>query len=569
MSERVTLTATEAEALAKLAYADPGYFCRTFFPHWFPLPMPWLHRGILALLTKQTDWLLKFGEEDWPQRKGVWDAKQLSKILRHFVWKAEPEDPLSQEVPIFETVLDDKGAIVAIDLRRSERTLIIAPRGISKTTLVNAANTRDIVYQETDFLVYLSETATHSEQQLDNIKRELMANDLLISVFGDKRPDRTDPERWTQSLFETIDGVVVAAKGRGGQVRGLNHRGKRPKRIVFDDVEDKESVKTDEQRDKTRTWLKADVEPALPQIDAANKGEILGLGTLLHHDALLVNLSRDPEWVVVRFGAVDPDGDMLWEHYMTRPQYEAKKRSYKRIGKLAEFALEYDSSTRVEEEGAKFKDRFITYKFIDTEKIKSEFPQIAISVDPAISNDPTADFCAFGVVARNPLNGTCHVCDIYMERGMEPRAQVDKYFELHFKWGCNVHGIESVAYQKALKYLVKEEMFRRGKFAGPSAYFEIEPISYGKTGKDERILGILAPRYAAGYITHQRRFPEYEIQLLEYPNEKKDGPDVIAQCIQLLDPSSAYAFDPENEDEDKLAKDQFEALELEEYRHAP
>lgn len=563
------LTIAEAEAITRKGYANPAFFCRTFFPHWFPLPMPWMHRGILALLRKKTDWLLEFGEEEWPHGKGVWDEQQLDKILRHFVWRAEPEDLRSPYTPIFEAVRDNSGRIVAINLRRSERTLIIAPRGISKTTLVNASNLMDIVYQETDFLVYLSEAARHAEQQLDNVKRELMANELLIEVFGDKQPDRTDPEKWTQPLIETIDGVVVAAKGRGGQVRGLNHQGKRPKRIVFDDVEDKDSVKNDEQRDKTRTWLKADVEPALPQIESRDKGEIIGLGTLLHHDALLVSLSRDPEWVVIRFGAIDPDGDMLWDHYMTREQYEAKKKSYKRIGKLDVFGMEYDSSTKVEEEAAKFKESSITYKFIEPKKIRDEFPQIALVMDPAISEDPEADFCAFGVVARNPENGTCHVCDYYGERGMAPRAQIDKYFELHFKWGCTTHGIEAVAYQKALVYLVKEEMFRKGKSFGPRAYFEIEPITHGKTGKDERILGILAPRYAAGYITHQRRFPDLELQLIEYPNEKKDGPDVIAMAVELLDPSAAYAFSVEGDESDTLAQDQFEELDLEEYRTAP
>jgi hypothetical protein len=42
-------------------------------------------------------------------------------------------------------------------------------------------------------------------------------------------------------------------------------------------------------------------------------------------------------------------------------------------------------------------------------------------------------------------------------------------------------------------------------------------------------------------------------------------------AVQLLDPFAAYAFDPESEDADKLAKDQFEPLDefLDEYRMCP
>jgi hypothetical protein len=558
------LSVDEALALATAGLEDPCFFMRSFFPQWFSFPMPWVHRGVLAILSRQTDWLLKFGEEIWPGGKGVWNEQQLDKILRHFVWRSDPEDSTSPLVPLFEAERSADGTIGRLNLAVSDRMLIIMPRGVSKTTLLNAHNIREILNHEISFLVYLSETATHAEQQLENIKRTLETNALIQAVYGLKRPERSSIERWTQSLIETTDGVVVAAKGRGGQVRGMNHQGKRPDSIVFDDIEDKESVKTEEQRDKTRTWLKADVEPALPQIKKG-VGRIVGLGTVLHHDSLLLTLSRDPEWVTVRFGAVDPEGDMLWNHYMTKEQFYAKRRSFQRIGKLAEFNMEYQSSTKSEGDNSKFPSAF-TYQHEEL----TGLPGRAIVIDPAISDKKDSDYCAFGVVGMTE-KGKIHVLDVYMERGMSPQQQVDKYFELKFKWDCNKHGVESVAYQLALIHLLREEMFRRGKSMGPSSYFEIEPITHGRTGKTERVEGILSTRYTAGYITHERHFPLYEEQLLDWPNGKKDGPDVVAMAVQLLDPFAAYAFDPESEDADKLAKDQFEPLDefLDEYRMCP
>lgn len=556
------ITQDQAKEIALLSMEDPSFFCRTFLPNWFPKPMPWIHRGMLAILTKQVDWLLKFGEENWPFAQGMWTHEQLESIVKYFVWRSDPTDPNSPLLPLFQADRSADGTICALHLSYSNRMLFIMPRGISKTTLVNAHELREIAQHDAQFLVYLSETATHAELQLETVKRELETNSLLRAVYGNKKPERTDPERWSQKWIETTDGIAIAAKGRGGQVRGINHRSNRPSEIIFDDVEDKESVRTKEQRDKSTTWLKADVEQALPQIAGKVVGRLIGLGTVLHHDSLLLRLSRDPEWITVRFGSVLPDRstaepkeeDMVWAEYMTAKNYRAKRQSFIRVGLASQFAMEYLSSTQYAGEGAKFAGPF-KYKEMDYK----EFPGRAIAIDPAISAKKDSDFCAFAVVGMTN-QGLIHVLDVFMQRGMTPREQIDKYFEMHFTWNCTRHGVESVAYQRALIHLLKEEMFRRGKVMGSTAYFEIEPILHGKTSKRERVEGVLAPRYAAGYVTHQRCFPDLEEQFLDWPNGKLDGPDVVAMAVTLLDPFAAFAYDPENEAEDKLSKDTMEPL---------
>ncbi len=535
--------------------------------------MPWVHRGMLSILSRQTDWLLKFGEEIWPKGTGNWTESQLDKIIRHFTWKADPNDPLCEPIHIFQAERDSKNNICALHLQISDKMLFIMPRGASKTTIVNAHNLREIARHETPFMVYLSETATHAEEQLLNVKRQIQNNSAYISVFGEKKPERSDPEKWTQDFIETIDGTVVAAKGRGGQVRGKNVGGKRPNLIIFDDVENLESVKTEEQRSKTLDWLKSDVENALPQI-GIDRGRMIGMGTILSPDALLPTLAKSPEWITVTFGAVDPDGEMLWEHYMTREQYDLRRKSYARVRKLHLFNMEFCSTTKAEDEGAIFQQRFFKYAPMTIPEFISKCPGRALIMDPAIGEKKTADFAAFAVIGMTE-NGQIHIAEVFMDKGMSPRAKIDKFFELHFTYDCNKHGIETVAYQKALVHLAQEEMFRRGKTMGPKAYFNIEAVTHGNISKAERIEGILSPRYAAGYITHDHIFAEYEMQLIDYSpggTAKKDGPDAVAMGIQLLDPYAAFAFDAENLDPDKLAKDQFKPLEEElggDFRMAP
>src|SRR5690606_24478111 len=116
---------------------------------------------------------------------------------------------------------------------------------------------------------------------------------------------------------------------------------------------------------------------------------------------------------------------------------------------------------------------------------------------------------------------------------------------------------------------IQSEQFRRsrapipgapfaGQIAGTRAYFEVEQITHGKTGKDERIRGILKPLYHSGYLTFQTKFKELDEQLLEYPSGKKDLPDVVAMCIKQLDPFAAlHTMDEQTTD---LAADNLPAL---------
>ena len=111
------------------------------------------------------------------------------------------------------------------------------------------------------------------------------------------------------------------------------------------------------------------------------------------------------------------------------------------------------------------------------------------------------------------------------------------------RWQCTHAGVEAIAYQKALIHLIKEEMFRKSRIYGNAAYFECTPITYNNDkDKVTRVQGVLAPRYSAGYITHQHRFPDLEGQLEDWPLGKLDGPDAIAMAVTLLDPAAGAAI---------------------------
>lgn len=518
----MNLSKEEIKEIAQQGYADPGFFCKFFLPHWFTDELQWVHLGLLAILTRKCEFLKNY-------------PAALQKIIENFTWT---------DGQVERGIFDFSAGHVSMHLGRF--TEIMIPRGFGKTTVVNAATLYAILYKDYKFPVYISESGPHSKMQLGNVRRELDSNERIKLVFGEQKPEQRQGLRWSEDMVETLAGAVVLSRGRGAQIRGLNHNGQRPDWIVLDDVEDNESVLTEDQRAKVRHWFYADVKPALPELDP--HATIVAIGTLLHNEALLVTLQRDPEWSCVILGATDKSGELLWPNLIPQAKLDTIKQSYQLAGELSTYYMEYHNTIRADET-AKFKSQYIIYGMAEKQLHK------AMSVDPAISNEPGASFCAFGVVGMEET-GLIHVLDVEGAVGMTPREQVDLYFELSFRWDPQHHGVEGIAYQKALIHLLREEMFRKGK------YFEIEDIKHTSRdvkglNKDRRILGVLQPRYAGGYVRHRMRFPVYETQLLDFPNGKKDFPDVIAQAISLLDPYAAQAADPDLD----LGADEYEPLE--------
>jgi hypothetical protein len=323
---------------------------------------------------------------------------------------------------------------------------------------------------------------------------------------------------------------------------------------VLDDVEDKESVATDAQRKKVGDWFYGDVVPAGnemekdAELDADTQMQqdlqITVLGTLLHAEALLITLQRDPTFNHIRFGAKLPDGSMLWPQKMSEASYEAKKNRYRRTGKLAEFAREYDSTIRIEED-ALFQ-QFPSSFYIPTPL--SALVQRAQACDPAISDQPGRDHSTIVVGGRRE-DGLLWTLDEWGGLGKTPREVVDKLFEWHVKFMLHITGIESQQYQKALVFLLREEMARNQLF------FNVKPIIQGKKTKDDRIAGILQPRYKNGYVRHAKPLPMLESQLLDFPNGKKDYADAEAMMFSLLGETQFLAAPP-----DSITGNEYEAL---------
>lgn len=505
------LSKEECQKIALECHADPVAFCKVFLPHLFSGPIPWFHRGALAILTGKTKFLHKYGD--------------LDKILSNFVVTKDPLDPKSEVVDSLFYVHEGQ-----IRLSKRQFVLLMWPRGFAKTTIAGIAMPLyKILYQELPFLVYVSHALTHSRLQLDNVKRELERNEAILAVFGELKPQLRDGEAWTKDLFETTSGIAFAARSVGGQIRGLNIHGNRPTEFIVDDLEDFESANSETQRAKLITWAYSDLLPALPKL--RDDARMIALGTMLHKYDVLSVWARDRErWATVKFGARDRQGDLLWPANMDDEKLEKEKLSFANAGRLTNYYLEYFNESRRDET-----------KIFHIDKIQVSPPegelQYAVYMDPAFSEKRTADYSCIATVGMSD-KGIMWVVDCWLERTADHNKLMDEYFRQAITHNVRIGGIEGIAAQAALVSLVREQMFRR------HYYFELINVQ-NKTRKVERIRGALPARYHTGHLRHAEVYPLLMTQLDEFQaddsHEHDDGPDAVAGAVILLDPYAAMA----------------------------
>ncbi|MEY4731213.1 MAG: hypothetical protein RL681_159, partial [Candidatus Parcubacteria bacterium] len=128
------------------------------------------------------------------------------------------------------------------------------------------------------FVLILGGTAQKARHILTNIRDKLEGSGLLKEDIG---PFKQLPDQWT------LDTIVIPKFGArimigsvGQSIRGFKHKQYRPDLVIVDDIEDIESVKTVEGRDKPWEWFLREVMPG-----GTDTTKFIVLGNMLHADS--------------------------------------------------------------------------------------------------------------------------------------------------------------------------------------------------------------------------------------------------------------------------------------------
>lgn len=275
---------------------------------------------------------------------------------------------------------------------------LIIFRGSSKTTMAMLfLPIFAVVTEWKHHIILVADTFTQAKDHLYNLKSELETNQRLIEDFGsfDVRIETQKKEEWQKSsmIIPNYD-VKIVGKSTGQKVRGTRYKQWRPDLIVIDDIEDLETVRTKEQRDKTHRWLVGNV---LPAGEKGRTKHVL-IGNLLHSDGIMNRIKKEidekkREGKVLTIPLLDKNKEIAWKgKYPDTEAIEAEKKLVSGGSMIGLRAWQREYLLKlVPEEGQVIKDEWIKhYKEIPEDVIVSK----GTGVDLAISKKKAAHYTA-------------------------------------------------------------------------------------------------------------------------------------------------------------------------------
>jgi phage terminase large subunit-like protein len=269
--------------------------------------------------------------------------------------------------------------------------VITAFRGSAKSTIMNMSYILWSILGTPGkkFIEVVGQTQAQARQHLKNIKEELEHNPLLSGDLGPfKDVDGDGPWNANALLLENHNAKIMAVS-IDQSVRGLRHKEHRPDLIVCDDIEDLQSVKTREGRDKTYAWVKSEL---IPAGDTGTR--IVFIGNLLHEDCLLKRLQREiasgaMQGIYREYPILNSEGKCLWPGKYPMPTaIEAERR---RVGSDAAFQREYMLRIIPDLERLIQASWITYYGSLPTGDNDFQFRKVATGIDPAISKEDSAD----------------------------------------------------------------------------------------------------------------------------------------------------------------------------------
>jgi hypothetical protein len=289
---------------------------------------------------------------------------------------------------------------------------IIGFRGSSKSSSGTAALPLYLALEKPDqfpFIVIFAETQSVVAEIISNIRKEIEQNELLRLDYGDQTRGISKQQEWTKTSLILKNGVKIIGLSRGQRIRGRRHRQHRPSIAIIDDPEELEKVGQKEYRDKTERWLRSEVIPAIEE----TRARLIVMGNILHEDAIMARLKKDPLFTHREYGLFSKDGER-WEDCTWKGKYpnqEALQRQERKVGRIS-WLREYLLKV-VAPEGQEVKEEWITYydaiptrhENQDTGETVNPIIRTGAGVDLAISKKQTADCTAIvpGVLAREVI----------------------------------------------------------------------------------------------------------------------------------------------------------------------
>lgn len=365
---------------------------------------------------------------------------------------------------------------------------IVAFRGSAKSTIVTLSYSLWAILgcHQKKFVLIICQTQTQARQHMVNIRRELENNKLLKSDMGPFQEETGGEWAMSSLVFKNTNARITVASVEQS-IRGVRHYEHRPDVLILDDIEDMNSCKTREGRDKTFDWFTREV---IPLGDIGTRTIIVG--NLLHEDSLLMRLKAKIEAKEIRgvfrwYPLIDDEGQCLWPgKFDSEEKIEDLRKSV-----ANELAWQQEYLLRIVSDATRVVfPEWIQYYDSIPEPSKNSNPLIAMGVDLAMKEKETCDYTAIVIgqiygygkdmkiyILPNPINKRLafpdilatieHLYDMYKPRfrqqiyveDVQGQDYVVQSLERSF---LPVKGVSPGGYDKRMRIAFTSEAIRSG-----------------------------------------------------------------------------------------------------------
>lgn len=419
--------------------------------------------------------------------------------------------------------------------RKSRKKMILIPRGHLKTSIVTKAFSIQLLLRDPDTRILITNQVwDKAREMLYEIKQLLTDKSPLSKIFG-----TFISERWRE------DDIVIRQRRKALAAPSIGTSGVEAELtsshydVIFcDDLQGEKNFQTPEQREKVKRYYRSMMDLLEPG------GLLIVIGTRWHlDDVYQYIMDNEADYFDITVRKVIEDGKIIFPKKFNK-RFDPKTKAwvettvptmdfinYLKKRPSEEFSSQYMNEP-IDSENAIFKESF--FKYYDR---RPDRLFIAMTIDPAISEKAAADYFAIRVDGMDE-HYNIYVLD-YLRGHWKVAESIDNIFTTYQKWNPSAVGLETVAYQKALKSWLEEKMRERG------VHFPITELKRNTNESKEFRIKALEPFYRDGKVFHAKWMQgrELEQELLQFPKGKHDDlADAGASMLDLLVPGDSQSM---------------------------
>jgi len=473
------------------------------------------------------------------------------------------------QYPLSHAHLEIFSKLFDIMCKRGKKIAVGAPRTFGKSTAISLAYVLYVLcYSKERFIVIISETASQAEQLLENIKRELVENELLRQDFPEifEYHGRPKPPRWTQGQIETRTGIKILVLGAQQPITGRKYGKYRPSLVILDDVESAKKGYSLEAAENINTWFTKSILKAGDEFT-----NYVFVGTIHHPFSFFATHVKPPAWDRMIYKAIisDPKRTELWAKCFNikygREVFESK------TGADAALAYYFANKTAMDEGmeilwpsrwtnfdlmnmrdedpisfSAEFQNEpfdlltaifrldlaeYWNRRYATLEDLLHDIGKNAefyLACDPCTGQDlERGDYCAIIVLVRDNRDGCLYVIAADIER-RDLNKTIEDILAYARKYTFTNVAVEANGFQGVALKQLEREAYRRG------IYLPLEAVK--NTGNKQKRIQTVEPIIRVGMLKLNENHKLLLEQLQFFPRASHDdGPDALEMAVRIAE----------------------------------